>query len=139
MSRLPNPQFTCEQLIEALEKSRGFILASQKYLLKVYGIKTGYSTIKSCIRMWDMQDWIDDIRKSLVEDCLAKTFHKGIAEGDNHCIFWVLDKYAHHIDFLDGKDTDQESKKGWRELLDHVKRPAESDTETQLDREYSET
>lgn len=139
MARLPKPNFTCEQLIEALEKSRGFVLAAQKYLFKTYDIQASYNTMKSCIKMWDMQDWLDDIRKSLVEDCLSKTFHKGIANGDNHCIFWVLEKYGHHVDFLDGKETEQESKKGWRELLDHVKGTPESNTETELDREYCET
>jgi hypothetical protein len=139
MSRIPDPNFTFEQLVEALEKSRGFILAAKKYLFKVYNIQAGYRTIKSCVRMWGMEEWLDDIRKSLVEDCLSKTFAKGIAEGDNHCIFWVLEKYGHHLDFLDGIETEQESKKGWRELLGHVKGTPESNTETKLDREHSQT
>jgi len=139
MSRLPNSDFTAEQLIEALSKSRGFILAAKKYLLSVYGIKTGYSTIKTCIRNWEMQDWLDEVRKSLVEDCLSKTFAKSVADGDNHCLMWVLAKYGHHVDFLDGKDIESESKKGWRELLDHVKRPTESNTGTEPEREHSET
>jgi len=139
MARLPNSDFTADQLIEALTHSRGFILSAKKYLLKVYGITTGYSTIKTCIKNWEMGDWLDEIRKSLVEDCLNKTFAKGVADGDNHCIFWILEKYGHHVDFLDGKDTETESKKGWRELLDYQKRPPESDTETQPDREHSET
>ena len=137
MTRIPNADFTAEQLIEALQVSRGFILAAKKYLLKTYDIKTGYSTIKTCIKQWGMEEWLDEIRQSLVEDCLAKTFAKAIAQGDNHCIFWVLDKYAHHIDFIDGRETEQESKKGWRELLDYVKRPLEPETAEQLDREHS--
>lgn len=139
MTRLPNADFTPEQLIDALEKSRGFILAAKKYLLKVYGIKTGYSTIQSWIKHWDMQDWLDEIRKSLVEDCLNKTFAKGVAEGDNHCIFWILEKYGHHVDFLDGKDAETESKKGWRELLEQQKRFIESDTEKKPEGEHCQT
>lgn len=137
MSRVHNADFTAEQLIEALTKSRGFILAAKKYLLHTYGIKTGYSTIKTCIRDWNMQDWLDEVRKSLVEDCLNKTFAKGVADGDNHCIFWILDKYGHHIDFLGSKDGETESKKGWKELLHHAKGTTEPDTETQSDREHS--
>lgn len=136
-TRQPNADFSAEQLIEALEASRGFILAAKKYLKKTYDIDTNYSTIKNWIRVWDMHEWLDEIRQKLVEDCLNKTFAKAIAEGDNQCIFWVLGKYSQHIDFLDGKDDEQESKKGWKELLEHVKRPTESDTETQLDGEYS--
>jgi len=137
MARQLSNEFTADQLIEALTKTRGFVLAAKKYLLNVYGVETGVRTIKICIERWGMQEWLDEIRKSLVEDCLNKTFAKGIADGDNHCLFWVLEKYAHHIDFLDGKDAETESKKGWRELLDHVKRPTESDTKTQPDREHS--
>ena len=136
MARLPNSDFTCDQLIEALSKSRGFILAAKKYLMHTYGIKTGYSTIKTCIKNWGMDDWLDEVRKSLVEDCLNKTFAKGVAEGDNHCLMWVLEKYGHHIDFLDGKDTETESKKGWRELLEREKH-SEPDTATKPDREHS--
>ena len=137
MTRLPNSDFTAEQLIEALTKSRGFILSAKKYLQSVFGIKTSYSTIKNWIIHWGMQEWLDEIRKSLVEDCLNKTFAKGVADGDNHCIFWILEKYGHHIDFLDGKDEESESKKGWRELLEHAKQPAESNTDTKLDGEHS--
>jgi len=134
--RLPKSDFTADQLIEALTKSRGFILAAKKYLYNVYGIKTGQSTIKNWIKEWGMEEWLDEIRRSLVEDCLNKTFAKGVAEGDNACLFWVLEKYSHHIDFLGGKDTETESKKGWREILDHVKRPSESNTKTEPDREH---
>ncbi len=133
MSRIAEPNFTCEQLIEALEKNRGFVLAAQKYLLRTYGIKASYNTMKTMIRNWGMKDWLAEIRKSLVEDCLNKTFAKGIQEGDNHCIFWVLEKYAHHVDFLDAVDAEQESKKGWKEILLNVKRNTEPDTETKSD------
>jgi len=133
MSRIANPNFTCEQLIEALEKTRGFVLSAQKYLLKTYGIKASYHTMKTMIRDWGMEDWLDEIRKSLVEDCLNKTFAKGIQDGDNHCIFWVLEKYGHHADFLGGIDAETESKKGWKELLSHVKGSPKSNTEAQPD------
>lgn len=131
MARFPNADFTADQLIEALTKTRGFILAAKKYLQSEYGIKTSYMTIKNSIKRWDMQDWLDEIRTSLVEDCLSKTFAKGIAAGDNHCLMWALDKYGHHLDFLDGKDVETESKKGWKELLQIAKGTTEPDTSTQ--------
>jgi hypothetical protein len=123
-----NVDLTPEMLIEALEKNKGFILAAVKHIKSVYGISISYSTVKSRINEWGMEDWLNDIRTSLVEDCMRRTFHKGIEKGDNHCIFWVLEKYGHHIDFLSGKDTETESKKGWKELLQHVK-ITESNTE----------
>src|SRR6187401_1265205 len=102
--------FTCEQLIESLERTKGFVLSAQKYLRNTYGIDASYYTMRSKIKEWDMVDWVDEIRKGLVEECMAKTFYKAIQEGDNHCIFWVLDKYQHHVDFLDSKDTETESR-----------------------------
>lgn len=131
-----NTELTHEHLTEALMETKGFILSAQKYLKKKYGYRPDTGTIKKRIEEWGMHEWLEDIRKSLVEDCLQKTFHKGIAQGDNHCIFWVLEKYGHHVDFLGGKDTETESKKGWRELLAYVKRDIESDPETLSDREH---
>jgi hypothetical protein len=133
------PELKCEQLIEALTKTRGFILAAKKYLSITYRIEIGCETIKKRIALWGMQDWLDELRKSLVEDCLQKTFSKGIAEGDNHCLMWVLDKFGHHTDFLDGKDTETQAKKGWKELLDYVKADIKSDTEAKSSGEHSET
>lgn len=120
---------TSEHLIEALEKSKGFILGAKKYIKQTFGYDVGYQTIKSRINDWGMQDWLDDIRKELTEDCLKKTYAKAIMEGDNHCIFWVLNKYGHHLDWLQSDETDTESKKGWKELLKHVKRTPLSDTD----------
>lgn len=131
MARLVEEDFTCEQLIEALSKSRGFILSAKKYLEHTYGIRTSFKRIKTKIKLWEMQDWLDDIRKSLVEDCLSKTFAKAVAQGDNTCLGWIIEKYGHHVDFLDGKDVETESKKGWKELLQIVKGTTESDTSTQ--------
>jgi len=135
MSRHSVANFTSEQLIEALEKTRGFILSAQKYLLKSYGIKASYHTIRTKIREWGFEDWIEELRKSLVEDCMSKAFHKAIQQGDNSCLFWVLEKYSHQIDFLKPKleDTETESKKGWKILLSHVKGTTESDTEKKSD------
>lgn len=124
-----HPNLTYEHLVEALESTRGFILAAKKYIEKTWGYSVGYSTIKSRIIEWGMEDWLDDIRKSLVEDCLARTFHNGIKNGDNTCLSWVLKTYGHHVDFLGGIDTETESKKGWRELLEYVKGNTKSNTE----------
>ena len=114
-------KMTVEQLIEALEANKGFILASQRYIKKKYGFEPNTHTVKKKIKEWGLTEWLYDIRTELVENCMQRAFHKGIAEGDNHCIFWTLEKYGHHVDFLDGKDTETESKKGWRELLEYVK------------------
>lgn len=114
-----------EHLTEALEKNKGFILASKRYIKKTYGYDVSFATLKSRIMEWGLDEWLLDIRKELAEDCLNRAFHKGIAEGDNHCIFWVLDRYGHHVDFLDSRDTETESKKGWKELLTYVKATAQ--------------
>lgn len=129
MGRDGHAHLTPEHLIEAFEKSKGFILGAKKYIKYTFGYDVAYKTIKSRIHEWGMQDWIDDIRKELVENCMQRTFAKAIQDGDNHCIFWVLEKYGHHIDFLDSKETETQSKKGWKELLDYVKADLKSDTE----------
>jgi hypothetical protein len=119
---------TYEQLSEALIKSKGFVLAAVKILNIEYGIDVSHSVVRARIKEWGMEHWIDELRKSLVESCLARTFHKAIQEGDNHCIFWVLQKYAHHVDFLGSKETESESKKGWKEILGVLKGSFKSET-----------
>jgi hypothetical protein len=126
-----NEELTFEHLVEALIESRGFVLGAKKYIKKKFSYDVGYAIIKSRINEWGMQEWLDDLRRSLVEDCMKKAFHKGISEGDNHCIFWVLEKYGHHVDFLDGKDSETESKKGWKVLLDYIKTAPESEANTE--------
>lgn len=134
-----NSELTFEHLKEALEKERGFILSAKKYLKREFNIDVNYKTVKARIEEWGMQEFIDDLRKSLVEDCLHRTFDKGINKGDNHCIFWVLEKYSHHIDFLGGKDTETESKKGWKVLLEYVKATPEPEANLQPQEQHSTT
>ncbi len=124
-------KLTYDHLVEALTETRGFIYAAKKYIKRKFDYDVCYQTINSRIKEWEMQDWLDDQRKSLVEDCMQKAFHKGIADGDNHCLFWVMDKYGHHVNFLDGKDSETESKKGWKVLLDYIKNAPESETNTE--------
>ena len=105
--RSPNPKFDVNHLIEALQETRGFVLAAQKYISKKWGYKISKDAIKTAIRDNGMEEWLDDIRKSLVEDCMTKTFAKAIKEGDNACMFWVLGKYKQHIDFLEASENDK--------------------------------
>jgi len=74
---------------------------------KKWGYDIGTKTIKSKIQMEGLDEWLDDIRKSLVEDCMKKTFLKGIQDGDNHCLFWVLNHYKQHIDFLEPREENK--------------------------------
>jgi len=129
---------TFEHLSKALIETRGFVLAAKRYIKKEFGYDVDYSTIKNRISEWGMQEWLDDLRRSLVEDCMQKAFHKGIADGDNHCIFWALEKYDHHVDFLDGKDSETASKKGWKVLLEYVKTTPESETSLQSKEQHGE-
>ncbi len=124
-------ELTPELLIEALEENHGFVLSSIKWLQHEKNCKTSYKVVKNRIENWGMSDWLYDIRSSLAERCMKKVFHKGCAEGDNHCLFWVLHKYGHHVDFLDSADTQTESMKGWKELLDYVKATPESEADIQ--------
>lgn len=123
-----NTELTHEQLSEALIKTKGFVLAAVKLLNHEYGVDVSHSVVRSRIKEWGMEYMIDDLRKSLVENCLSRTFHKAIQEGDNHCIFWVLQKYGHHVEFLGSKDSETESKKGWKEILNVLKGSFKSET-----------
>jgi hypothetical protein len=134
-----NCKLTCEHIIDALDKNKGFVFAAKRYIKKTYGYDVGYNTIKKRIKEWGMEDWLYDMRKTLVEDCLQKTFAKSIADGDNSSIMWVLDRYGHHLDFLDSADTDTQSKKGWKELLDYIKADTQSNPEKKPSGEHSET
>jgi len=112
---------TSEMLIEALEKSQGFIHHAREYIFQKTGYRPSRHIIKSRIKEWGMEDYLYDMRTSLVETCKRKAFHKAVADGDNTCLFWILNRYGHHLDFLDGIDSETESKRGWKTLLEHVK------------------
>jgi hypothetical protein len=61
---------------------------------------------------------------------MIKTFAKAIDEGDKSCLFWVLEKYGHHADFLGIQQLNTDSEKGWEKILSNVKQTVtESDTE----------
>lgn len=115
-----NP-LTPEDLIEALQKSQGFIHHTCEYLYQKTGHKPSRHTIKARIKEWGMEEFLEDIRLNLVESCKRKAFYKAAADGDNHCLFWILNRYGHHLDFLDAADAETESKRGWKTLLEHVK------------------
>lgn len=128
---LPKEYLTAELLIEALEENKGFILAAARYLQKNHGLKVDSGYIKKMCEEWGMNDWLLSIRKGLAEECMRKTMQKGIVEGDNQCLFWVLNKYGHHVDYLDSRDENSEAKQGWQEILAYVKGPPKSDTDTE--------
>ena len=105
-----SPLFELEHLIEALEKTRGLINSAQRYMKNKWGYTISIEAIHTQIKKEDMQDWLNDIRKLLVEDCMSKTMYKAIQGGDNTCLMWVLDRYKHHIDFLAEKKEDATDK-----------------------------
>jgi len=93
--------FDLYHLIEALSKCHGLVLTSSKYIEKKWGYKISPNTIRTVMKNEGMDDFLDDIRKGSVELCLRKTFDKGIADGDNHCLFYILNQYKQHLDFLE--------------------------------------
>lgn len=130
-------ELTFEALAEALIESSAFISQTRKILLKKHNIDVGRDLILNRIKEWEMGEFVDDIRRGLVETTLSRTFQKAIQEGDNTCMFWVLNKYGHHADFLSSAETDTESKRGWRVLLEHVKATIEPETGEESSREHS--
>lgn len=118
-----------EHLCEALEQSRGFYHAAKRYIKTKWGYGVDSETIKKRVKEWGMEDWLADIRKGVVEQCLDKTYAKAIENGDNACMFWVLERYGHHIDYLEQKKEVTDSEKGWKVILSNVKADIESNTE----------
>ena len=100
MSVLP-PNYNYEHIVEALYECKGFILASLRYIDVKWGYKLTREVLNAIILENGMKEWLDDIRRSLVEDTLSTVIKKGVREGDNACLFWVLGKYKQHVDFLE--------------------------------------
>lgn len=121
--KLNNPQITVELLTEVLAETNGMLNTATKILKEKHAIGVSSKTLVKYIDLWGMQEWIEDMRSSIVEDCFNKTYMKGLVEGDNQCLFWVLDRYGHHLKFLERNDVQTESRKGWKEILERVKEP----------------
>lgn len=121
MDKEGSADFSAEELIEALEQCQGFIETARKLLEKKKGGKISTHKIKNRIELWGMKEWLAELRKELVAKCMRKAFHKAAVEGDNTCMFWAINKYGHHVDFLEGVDSNTESQRGWKVLLDYVK------------------
>lgn len=94
-----------EQLIEAMEASHGIIGSATKYIQSTWGCKISYSALKKQLEEWQMSDWIVELRKSAVEKCINKTLSKGIDEGDNACLFKMIDKYGSCAEFLSDNNS----------------------------------
>lgn len=102
---------TAEQLIEALTYSRGLISPARFYLIEKYKFTLDRGTMQKRIKEWGMEDWISDLQKDLVEDCLSRRFMKALEDGDSAANAWVVAKYGHHASFLKMKeDEDPEQK-----------------------------
>jgi len=104
--QLPD-EYKVEHLMEALERCRCFVAQSQKYIKAKWGYYMSTQTINRLIREEGIDEWVNDVRRELVEDSMTKVFKKAIHDGDNQCLMWVLNKYKHHIDFLEPKEENQ--------------------------------
>ena len=122
-----HPHLEFEHVRDALIEAKGFIYEAIRIIKKRHGYDVAHQTIRDRIKEWDLEDWLNDLRKTLTEDCLRRAYAQGIAEGDKHCIFWVLNKWGHLLDWLPEKEEENVSKKGWETLLDYAKGMAEPD------------
>jgi hypothetical protein len=120
---------TQDHLCEALYECKGFLHASKKYIKEKWGYSVDTETMKRRIELLGLQGWLDDIRKDLVEQCFRKTYAKAVEDGDKQCMFWILDKYGHYVNFLEPMKEKADSEKGWKVILQRVKQNIEPDTE----------
>jgi len=117
-----------EMLVEALEHSQGFFCHAQSFLKKKYNHDISHATMKHRVKMFDLTDWVEDLRRKNVEIALKKTYKKALEDGDNQCLQWILNRWMHHVDYLEEKTTTEpESKKGWKEILEVLKRETATD------------
>lgn len=117
---------TAEDIAEALHQSKGFLFNALDIIKKNTGHQMTVNTLKNRIRDWGLEEYLYDIRTHLVESCKKTLIYKAIKEKDNMCLFWILKRYGHHVDFINSVDSETESKRGWKALLEHVKTAPES-------------
>lgn len=119
---------TFEELAEAILKHNGFI-SSVARSFRNKGINVTYSMLRRLVVKWDMEEWLEDIRKEMTCYTLRQQYSKAIEDKDAMAINWVLTHYKHHIDWLPEKEErGRESEKGWRKIIDVLEGNSESKT-----------
>jgi len=116
-----NPDdLTIPNLMEALQHNHGFLLASQQYIAKKWNLHYSDKILKKMIKDFGLTDFINQIRSKIVEDCYRKTYLKGVQEGDATSLQWYLNRYGHHVDFLDTVDGESDSKRDTKSILERI-------------------
>lgn len=128
---------TIEQLKEGLTFSRGLISPARRYLLEKYGGTLDRDVIQNRIKQWDLQEWVNDLHKDLVEDCLGKKFMASLEDGNSLANTWVLSKYGHHAHFL--KMREDESTQVEKKIEDKFDSLMNQISLMQSDRKIEET
>ena len=106
--KAPIPEeYKVDHLIEALDKCRCFTAQAQRYIKAKWGYYMHTATISRLIREEGIEEWVNDVRRELVEDSMTKVFRKAIQDGDNQCLMWIMNKYKQHVDFLEAKEDNQ--------------------------------
>jgi len=95
-----NPNYNPDQLIEALDRSKGFILEARRYIKKKWGYNLSRRLIEAKIKSEGMEEWLADVRCGIIEDCMRKVIYKALHEGDSKSLIWLLEKFGQHINFL---------------------------------------
>ena len=115
---------TFDEIRDAVVAAHGIYGSACKYVQSMYGICIQRKELVKYIQDWGLEEYIDSIRKQAVEGALHRTIAKGIEEGDNAALFWFLNKYGHHADFLAPQGGEEgESKDGWKQILQAVRSP----------------
>lgn len=116
-------KLTCEMLVDAFIESNGLIHKAKKLLQRDHNIQVSVAEIKRAVTAWGMEDFLQEIRSGMVESCFDTTYNKALG-GDNQSLFYIQEKFGHHLDFLPEKESsDTDSHKGWKEILENIKRP----------------
>lgn len=133
---------TAEELIEAIQACYGIIGSVIQYLQEHFNKKTYRRYLKERIKEWDLSELLDESRKNGVEKCLRTMFSKGIDEGSEKAMMWMLDRYGQHCDFLDEREeSGLESSKGdisgYYEHIHSEYVREDSEAVSEADQEYS--
>ncbi len=120
MTSDPN-DLSITDLMEALSQSQGFIVSTQSYIMKKWGLNYPSTILTKMIKKYNLVDYVNQLRKKMVEDCYRKTYAKGVQEGDTICMQWYLNRYGHHVDFLDTAEGETDSKRDTKGILERIK------------------
>lgn len=118
-------QLTEEILVESLVENNGMYHATVRSIRQKHDIPITMDHLKRHITLWGMEDFVHEIRAGMVENCFSKTYEKGVQKGDNQCLFYVMDKFGHHLEFLPEREIETESNKGWQNILGIIKDSSE--------------